>query len=322
MKQTIWNAVEKARIIGICGHIRPDGDCIGSCMAMYQYIKKEYPQKEIYVYFEDVPEVFRYIQGIDDAITDYEYKNTDLFISLDCSDIERLGNGKDLFEKAELTINIDHHISNTSFADINHYDGESSSACEVLYELLDSEKIDYDIATSLYTGLIHDTGVLKYSNTSKRTLEIAGVLVSKGIKFTEIIDESFYEKTYKQNLILGRCLLESKLIANGNVIYTVATSELLNEYEADKKDTEGVVNALLLTKGVQVAVFVYQLGEKEYKVSLRAKGKADMNKIAGSFNGGGHVKAAGCAIKGELEDGLRLLLQEVEDEVKLTGGCI
>ena len=96
----------------------------------------------------------------------------------------------------------------------------------------------------------------------------------------------------------------------------------MNEYEADKKDTEGVVNALLLTKGVQVAVFVYQLGEKEYKVSLRAKGKADMNKIAGRFNGGGHVKAAGCTIKGELEDGLRLLLKDVEDEVKLTGGCI
>lgn len=320
IRKEVWKAVSEARIIGICGHIRPDGDCVGSCMAMYQYIKKEYPDKDVYVYFEDIPDVFRYIVDIDKAITDYADKNADLFISLDCSDVERLGNGRTLLEKASVTINIDHHISNTSFADINHYKADSSSACEVLYELLEPEKIDYNIATSLYTGLIHDTGVLKYSNTSKRTMEIAGDLIDKGISFTEIIDKSFYEKTYTQNLVLGRCLLESKLIANGAIIYSVASTELLNEYNADKKDTEGVVNALLLTKGVLAAVFVYQLSDDEYKVSLRAGGDADMNKIAGKFGGGGHVKAAGCTIKGSLEEGLAVLLKDLEEEILLTGG--
>ena len=317
MKQMIWNKVSEAEIIGISGHIRPDGDCIGSCMAMYQYIKKYYPDKKVYVYLESVPDVFVYINGIDEVITDYEDKNADLFISLDCSDIERLGGAKDLFIKTKNTINIDHHVSNMSFADINHFVPESSSACEVLYELLDENKVDYDIATSLYTGIIHDTGVLKYSNTSKRTLQIAGELIDKNIDFTSIIDESFYEKTYTQNLILGRCLLESRLICGGKGVVSIATADIMKEYGATKADLDGIVNAILLTKGVEIAVFIYELEENVYKVSLRAAKYADVNAIAGLFGGGGHVKAAGCTINGNFEEGIEKLLVEVEKALKL-----
>ncbi len=316
MCDAIWKCVRNSRIIGISGHIRPDGDCIGAAMSMYLYIKKMYSDKHVYVYFESVPERFRYIKGIDEAVTDYEDKNADLFISVDCSDPERLGEARRLFDKADFTVNIDHHISNLSFADVNHFAADSSSTCEVLYELYDKNAVDYDIAACLYTGISHDTGVFKYSNTSKRTMQIAGELIEKGIDFTEILEKTFFEKTYVQNLILGRCLLESKRILNDRVIVTAATQEMMDEYGADKDDLDGIVNAILQTKGAEAAVFVYQLGDDEYKVSLRASGSADMSRIALLYGGGGHVKAAGCTIKGNVKAGLESLLRELESELE------
>lgn len=316
MEQSIWDAVKKSKVIGISGHIRPDGDCIGSCMSMYLYIKKLYSDKQVYVYFESVPDRFRYMKDIDEAVTDYKDMHADLFISLDCSDMERLGGARKLFEQAGMTINIDHHISNLSFADINHFEAESSSTCEVLYELYDKNEIDYDIAVCLYTGMSHDTGVFRYSNTSKRTMQIAGELIDMGIPFSDILDNTFYEKTYTQNLILGRCILESKRMPDDRIIITMATKEMMDEYGADTDDLDGIVNAILQTKGTEVAVFVYQLDDNEFKVSLRASGSADMSRIALMYGGGGHVKAAGCTIKGDIEEGLSSILDEIKAEIE------
>lgn len=316
MCESIWNSVRNSRIIGISGHIRPDGDCIGAAMSMYLYMKKMYADKDVYVYFESIPERFRYIKDIDEAVTDYEDKHADLFISVDCSDPERLGGARSLFDKADVTINIDHHISNLSFADVNHFTADSSSTCEVLYELYDKNAVDYDIAVCLYTGISHDTGVFKYSNTSGRTMQIAGELIEKGINFTEILEKTFFEKTYVQNLVLGRCLLESKRLLDDRIIITTATQEMMDEYGADKDDLDGIVNAILQTKDAEAAVFVYQLGDDEFKVSLRASGNADMSRIALMYGGGGHVKAAGCTIKGDVKAGLESLLRELESELE------
>lgn len=316
MCESVWNSVRNAKIIGISGHIRPDGDCIGAAMSMYLYIKKMYSDKKVYVYFESIPDRFRYIKDIDEALTDYEDKHADLFISVDCSDPERLGGARNLFDKADVTINIDHHISNLSFADINHFVADSSSTCEVLYELYDKDAVDYNMAVCLYTGISHDTGVFKYSNTSGRTMQIAGELMEKGIDFTAILEKTFFEKTYVQNLVLGRCLLESKRLLDGRVIITTATQEMMDEYGADKDDLDGIVNAILQTKGAEAAVFVYQLGDDEFKVSLRASGSADMSRIALLYGGGGHVKAAGCTIQGDVKAGLDSLLRELASELE------
>ncbi len=321
IKESIWTRVREAENIAICGHIRPDGDCIGSCMSMYMYIKKMYPDKNVYVYFEQIQDVFEYISCIDEAITDYRDVNADLFIALDCGDMERLGKAKTYFEKAKHTINIDHHISNQMYAEINHVEPESSSACEVLYELLDEANIDLDIATALYTGIIHDTGVFKYSNTSRRTMEIGGVLLEKGVTADTIIDESFYEKTYEQNLIMGRCMLESKRYLDGQCIVSVATKAMLDEYNVTSSDLDGVVNQLRITKGVKVAVFIYEKDENEYKVSLRANGNVDVNKVAVEFGGGGHVKAAGCMLTGSLCDNMNKLIELIGDQINISMNC-
>ncbi len=319
MKNSIWKAVKDAEIIAVGGHIRPDGDCVGSCSAMYAYIKKVYPKKEVYVYFDKVPVVFNYIKAVNEAITDYHDVSADLFISLDVSDPERLGNAKPYFDNAKKTINIDHHISNPGFADINYVFPDSSSTCQVVYELFDDELIDTEIAEALYTGIVHDTGVFQYSCAKKRTMEIAGLLAEKGINKTKIIDESFYEKTYKQNLILGRCLLESHLELDGKCIISVATADIMKEYEADTQDLEGIVNQLRITKGVKAAVFIYELSDREYKVSLRANGDVDVSRAAAVFGGGGHIKAAGCTLYGELSEELPKLISEIDKSIKEAG---
>ena len=319
IKELIWNTVKNSESIAICGHIRPDGDCVGSCMSLYLYIRKAYPEKAVYVYMENVPEVFGYICNGYDIITDYRDVKPELFISLDCSDSERLGSARTMFDNAPHTINIDHHISNLSFAEINHFVADSSSTCEVLYELLDDRLIDTEIATALYTGIIHDSGVFQYSNTSKRTMEIGGLLIEKGVRHDYIIDESFYKKSYKQNILMARCVLESRLYLDNTCIVSVAARKMMEEYDATASDLEGIVNQLRITRGTDCAVFMHETDNDEYKVSLRANNDMDVSKVALKYGGGGHVKAAGCTIKGKSEDIIARLLDsivEVRDSIR------
>lgn len=140
------------------------------------------------------------------------------FITCDVSARDRLAAAGAAFDHAKKTVCIDHHISNPEFADINYVKGDISSCCEVLYGLLDPEKVDRPIATAIYTGMIHDTGVFQYSSTSPETMRIAGELMKQGIPFSKIIDESFYEKTYLQLQVMGRVLAESILLQDGKCI--------------------------------------------------------------------------------------------------------
>jgi nanoRNase/pAp phosphatase (c-di-AMP/oligoRNAs hydrolase) len=140
------------------------------------------------------------------------------------------------FENADKTICIDHHISNNSFADVNYVEPQSSSACEVLYTTFDEDKVDKNVAECIYTGIIHDTGVFKYSCTSRRTMDIAGKMMEMGIDYSDIIDNSFYKKSYIQNQILGRALLESVLFYDGRCIFSSVSIEEMNFYGVTGKE--------------------------------------------------------------------------------------
>ncbi len=308
--------------IGISGHIRPDGDCFGSTMALYYYLIDAFPDKQIDLYLEEVPNSFDFFPLSNTIKTKktMEGKLTslpsyDLFFSLDCGSIDRLGFVEQLFQNATYQICIDHHISNTNFAQINHVEPNASSTCEVLYGLFEEEKITNQIATALYLGIVHDTGVFKHSCTSRKTMEIAGKLIEKGVPFSKIIDETFYEKTYMQNQLLGRCLLESSLLLDGKVIATHIEKEILNFYGAGSGDLDGVVDQLRITKGVEVAIFIYETEPKEYKVSMRVNGNVDVSEVAKYFGGGGHRKAAGCTIKGSYDDVISCLTKKIAEQL-------
>lgn len=308
--------INEARSIGICGHVRPDGDCLGSVTAMYNYIKDNYSYKNVKVFLESVPEKFMYLKRSDEIITNFEEDITfDLFIVLDSGDIDRIGPAMKYFENAGKTYVIDHHISNKGYGDENVVLPKASSTCEVLFDLLDYDKISYDTAISLYTGLIHDTGVFKHSNVSANTFKVAGKLVEKGIPFSKIIDESFYAKTYTQNQILGRCLLESIMCLDGRCIVSALSRKQLMLYGATSADLDGIIDQLRITKGVEVAIFIYEIGEQEYKISLRSNNDVDVNKIASYFGGGGHVKAAGCTMSGAVHDVINNLTEHIEKQL-------
>lgn len=320
---SIFSKVKIANKIAIAGHVRPDGDCVGSCMAMYLYLRKLFPDKQIDVYLEGVPSVFSFIKDFDAIKDDYSKKiRYDVFISLDCGDEKRLGPALPYFESAIHTINVDHHISNTLFAEVNYVMAESSSTCETLYDLFEEDKIDVEIATALYTGIIHDTGVFKHSNTSKNTLTIAGKLVEHGVSFSKIIDESFYQKTYIQNQLLGRALLESILVLDGQCIYSVISKDELEFYGATAKDTDGIIDQLRITKGVEVAILIHETGSQIYKVSMRSNTKVNVSEIATFYGGGGHIRAAGCTMTGTHYDVINNLIRLIDIQLQESHACI
>ena len=316
-KKTMWDWVEEANSIAIAGHVRPDGDCIGSCMALYQYIKKEYPNKNTQVYFVNVPESFHYLFEEEEMNIGFgNMEQAELFFSVDCSDLERLGLAGKLFDGAKHTVCIDHHISNEGYAELNFIVPNASSAAEVMFQLLDEDKINKTIATSIYLGIVHDSGVFKYSNVSRRTMEIAGILVEKGVETTSLIDNTFYHKTYIQNQILGRVLLESMLVLGGKGIVSCVTKKMMSFYGCVTSDLDGIVEQLRITDGVEVAIFLHELESLTYKVSMRSKDVVDVSKIAAQFGGGGHVKAAGCTMTGTFHDIVNSILPLVDLQMK------
>ena len=295
--------VQSAKTIGISGHIRPDGDCIGSCMGLFLYIKKNYPKIRCDVFLETIPPEYRFIKDIEDVRSDFQtdIESYDIFFVLDCSK-DRTGDAEKYFDTAAKTVNIDHHVSNKGSGDENYIVPTASSACELIYNVIDPDKIDIEIAKSLYMGMVTDTGVFKYNNTSPKTMRTAAELISYGFDFGKLIDHVFYEKTYIQNQILGRALLESIMLMDGRCIVSVVSKQTMEFYGVSSNDLDGIVNQLLLTIGVDCAIFMYELAPLEYKVSLRSNGAVNVAEVAEMFSGGGHVRAAGCTVSGTSHD--------------------
>ena len=316
----IEEEIKGAESIGIGGHIRPDGDCVGACMALYQYLVKVFPNKRIDVFLEQPADVFSCICGVEHIRTDFctDVESYDVFFALDTAK-ERLGGAEKFFADAEKTINIDHHVSNPGCGDVNYVDAQASSTSELVFDVMDMEELDVEIAKAIYIGIIHDTGALRYSNTSPKTLEIVGKLISFGFDFSEVIEKTFYQKTYVQNLLLGRALLESIQFMDGKCVVSGLAKKTLDFYHADSKDLDGIVSHLNQTAGVECAIFMYQTGVQEYKVSLRSKGNVDVAKLAVFFGGGGHVRAAGCTMKGTFHDVVNNLSLHIERQLKAAG---
>ncbi len=309
--------IEQAQKIAILGHVNPDGDCIGSCLAVYHYIRERYPSKDAAVYQEQGPEKFSYLKHFAQIRhTVPDDLRADLCICLDVSARDMLGNFSAVFEHAAKTVCVDHHVTNPGFAQENIIQPKASSASEVLYLQLPPEFIDRDMAECLYTGIVTDSGVFKYDNTSPLTMEIAGKLMAKGIDFGRIIDDAFYKKTYLQTQIMGRALMESTSFLDGTCIFSVVTRKDMEFYGVKKSDLEGIVEQLRLISGVEVSIFLHETDVNEYKVSMRSKNYVDISRVAKFFGGGGHKKAAGCTMTGTVYDVINNLSARIEPQIR------
>ena len=314
-----------AASIGISAHIRPDGDAVGSTMALYLYFKRQLPGAVVKLFLETPPDNFRHLKYLDEIDSSYDFTGTfDVFFALDTV-ADRMGEAVEYFRNARKKINIDHHISNAEgCGDINVVKPEVGSTAEILYDLMEEDKLDEDVAMALYTGMIHDTGIFQYSNTRPRTLEIAAGLMGFGFNFSKIIEESFYQKTYSQNQLLGRALAESICFMDGRCIFSCIDRKMMDFYQVKQGDLDGIVNQLRNTRGTDCAIFLYETGcpgEMEYKVSLRSNEKVDVSAVASCFGGGGHARAAGCTMSGSVHDIIEQLSCQIARQLEENGSC-
>ena len=313
---SLENALQEVKTAAILGHVRPDGDCIGSCLALYNYIETYFPEIQAKVYLQDFMPEFLMLKNADkivhDASEDVLY---DICFSLDSADKARHGEFVKYFETAKKTVGIDHHISNQGFAEEHLIVSDASATAEILYDLIGKDHLTKEIAECIYLGMAHDTGVFQYSNASPKTFRVVADLLETGIDASRIVDETFYQKSYVQNRVLGKTLLESELKLDGKVIVGAVTLKDMENYGITAKALDGIVSQLRYTRGVEVAVFLYELETKHYKVSMRSNGKVNVSSIAGELGGGGHVKAAGCEISGEYGEVVEKLLELIGAQV-------
>lgn len=303
----------------ISAHVNPDGDAVASCTALSLILKKL--GKNVIILLEDYGEKYKFLSNdvtIYNHITEIREFENELFISLDCGDKQRLGEFKDLFEKAKSTLNIDHHITNDKFADYN-YVFDKSSTCEIIYELslYLKSKLDDDIAKAIYTGIIYDTGGFRYQNTTARTHEIASELIKYKFSFTDIFKELFDFRSYNSTKLLGRALERIELLFNGLAI-TYLTLEDLEEFKSTAKDTGGIIDHLRNIKGVKTSIFIYENSKTQSKISMRSNEFIDILKIALKFGGGGHIKACGCTINENSNISKTIIINEIKNQLNLS----
>ena len=316
MMKKINDIIGDAKTIGIAGHVRPDGDCMGSCMSLYNYLKKNRPDLDVRVFLEFVDKSSILLK-IQTRLSqqDMTVLNLICLYSLDTASLDRLGLNLPFYENAKRTACIDHHASNDGYADYNYILPKASSASEVLYDLLDEDLIDKSIAEPMYMGIAHDSGVFRFQSTTPKTMRIAANMIEKGVNVNMILEETFFRKTYNQMMVTAKIQSEAVLALDGKCIYGYCTSEMMEEYGVTTKDLDAVVASIRNVDGVEVAMFLYQLSEDSYKVSLRSKNYVDVSKIAVENGGGGHVRAAGAEIHGELNDIINKLLNRIKQDI-------
>ncbi len=307
-----------AKRIAVTGHQKPDGDCVGACLSIWYYLKQNLDSAEVTVFLEEPDPVFAELAGYEKIVTDFpEQEHFDVLFIMDCN-LERTGLAQKYAKGAGKVINIDHHITNANgCGDLNYVNPKVGSASELVYDLVDKERLDMELAKSIYVGMVHDTGVFQYENTTPDTMRKAAHLISFGFDFYRIIQETFYQKTYVQAQILGRALMESVRFMDGRCIVSLVDRKAMEFYHVTNRDFEGIVNQLRNIKGVSCAIFMYETGTLEYKVSLRTDQSIDASKVAAYFGGGGHARAAGCNMKGTFHDCVNNLSAEIAKQLDM-----
>ena len=317
----LLDLVNNCKRIGITGHSNPDGDCAGSCCAAALFLRKVLPGAQVDIYLEALPAALeKNIPGTETILhtVPEDAEKYDAFILLD-SVPERSGDAQKLYQDASLKINIDHHISNPGSGDVNYIDAGASSACELVYNVIDHDAIDREIARALYVGIVTDTGVFQYSSTGESTMRAAGHLMSYGFDFTAVIREVFFERTGLQARILGEAFVRSELSMNGKCIFSILNKALLDQYGASRQDLDGISAQLALTEGIDCAVFLHEDEPGIWRSSMRSVRIVNVARLASLFNGGGHIRAAGCTITSDIDEAVRTLRSDIEQQLRDAG---
>lgn len=301
----------------VTSHVSPDGDNIGSTLAMYYSLKKL--GKNVSYILDDIPPLNLRFLTKDISILksqEIDIENYSL-ISLDCGDRSRICVSEEIKTNAKTLICIDHHASNDSYGEFNYIDAGASSTCELVYNILvrfeknnNIELIDEKVATCLYTGLVTDTGNFSYSNAHPSSFDMAKKLLLKNAQKENIIQSVFQSNPYNYYKLLGEALNTLDIIDKKIACINI-TKDMLKRNVISFNDVDGITSYTRDIEGVEVGILIKEKKENEVKVSLRSKSYVDVSKIAQSFGGGGHVRAAGCTIYDSVENTKKRVLEAV-----------
>lgn len=315
MIEQMFEQVNCAKKILIISHINPDGDTLSSMCALKLAIGEKADMLIQNAKGEGAPEIYKFLPKIDEAKTLKNIENVyDLIITVDVASPDRIVSpARQIFDRAQKTINIDHHKTNKGFGKINIIDPNASSCGEVLYEIFVKQKINItkEIADCLYVAILTDTGCFKYDNTSIRTFEIATDLVRKGIDSADLAQRCYDNKSKNMVMFQTHCLNKAKFLHQDRLCYTVIQDSDMKKFDAKDEYTEGICESLRSINSVEVAFVMKEINENSVKVSLRSK-FFDVTKVTARFGGGGHWRAAGCTINKPLKIALNLLIEEIE----------
>ncbi|MCF6460500.1 DHH family phosphoesterase [Clostridium sp. Cult3] len=308
----VIDVIRKSKNIYIASHVQPDGDNIGSTLALGMALRKIDKDVKV-IKVDDIPKNYWFLPNIE-MIREYDIEeNIDTFIALDSSDLERLGIGKQFALQAKNIINIDHHISNNNYGHINIVSPSAGATGEIIYELIKDAgiPIDKDIATCLYTAISTDTGSFMYSNTTYSTHLIAADLIKTGIDINHININLYQSRSLERTNLFIDSLNSLELFLDGKVGIVSVTQQMLKSNNASLEDTEGIVSFIRDIDSIEIACLLKEMKNDEIKVSLRSKKMIDVSEVCVKFDGGGHKRAAGCTIYGTINEAKDSILDEI-----------
>ena len=311
----IKEEIQKAKKIVILTHESPDGDAIGSSLAMYNALKQL--NKDVDLVIPEHPETFDFLEGANEIKKETNIEQYDLAISLDASDMKRLNGFARYFEDAKVTINIDHHGSNTMFADYNFVNIDAPACCQILILVLEflGVNITKEIGTCILAGIITDTGGFKYQGTSKETFEFTSWLLSIGVNVSDVYRRVLETRT-KGNFALMRLAIDRlELLEDGKIAFTYITKEDEEKVMAKNGDHDGLVDIGRTIEGVEVSILLRE-ADGYFKGSLRSNEYVNVSDVCMMFGGGGHIRAAGCAMHMPLEEAKEKIIYEVRNYLR------
>lgn len=316
--EAVKEIIKKRNRFAISSHVRPDGDAIGSQLALANLLGR-LNKETIIVDSDPPPNNLLFLPQIDWILEPKEAKgkveHIEVWFFLDASSKDRVGKEVLHLAQGKTIINIDHHIDNPRFGDIN-YVQDIASTSMIIYNLAKELKVDIDkrTATHIYTGIASDTDTFRNSNTSKQAMAISAVLLGKGVSAREVAINLYEIRTRKQLKLLAYILNEAQF--SDGIIWSALPLEILDKTGSSLQDTELLIENLRAVEGIEVAVLFKELAKGKVKVSLRSKDVEDVNDIAKKFGGGGHKKAAGFVMEEELTE----VIERVIDEIKVVLG--
>lgn len=307
--------IKSSKNILITSHVNPDGDTLGSMCGMYELINTNFKKKSDMLIVSKLPDKYTFIPNvklakhIEEIDKSREY---DLVINVDIAAIDRICDGKILFEKAKHTVNIDHHKTNNSYAELNFVEGDASSTSEVIYAIAKdlNWEINRDTAVCLYVGILTDTGSFRFSNTTPRAMEFAAEMLKSGINPQEMFQHCYETYTKGMALCQAYCVDKAVFLDDDKIVYTTVYKKDMEKFNTDEEFAEGLTERLRAITSTCVAFVAKEMKNGGCKISMRSK-SIDVAEICGIFGGGGHKFAAGCTMKSNVEESVKKILAEI-----------